>query len=74
MNYQIGDCLLDRNSTLVIPDTVDSHMAQALLDYHAEHGYEGAAQEIADRPTIAVPMDTLDDVQLRSFAKRFQKQ
>lgn len=49
MSYQIGDCLLDRSGTLTIPDTVDSHTAQTLLAYLAEHGYEGKAEETADR-------------------------
>ena len=49
MSYQIGDCLLDRSGTLTIPDTVDNHTAQTLLAYLAEHGYEGVAEETADK-------------------------
>lgn len=64
MSYQIGDCLLDRSGTLTIPDTVDSHTAQTLLDYLSEHGYEGEAQETADRLTVSLPRATLDDAQL----------
>lgn len=64
MSYQIGDCLLDRNGTLTIPDTVDSHTVRMFLDYLAEHGYEGEAQETADRLSIAVPRDALNDAQL----------
>lgn len=64
MSYQIGDCLLDRNGTLTIPDTVDSRTARMLLDYLAEHGYEGEAAETEDRLTIAVPRTILDDIQL----------
>ena len=64
MSYQIGDCLLDRSGTLTIPDTVDSHTAQMLLAYLAEHGYEGTVEETADKLTISIPRDTLDDTQL----------
>ena len=64
MSYQIGDCLLDRSGTLTIPDTVDNHTAQTLLAYLAEHGYEGVAEETADKLTISMPRDTLDDAQL----------
>lgn len=64
MSYQIGDCLLNRIGTLTIPDMVDGHTAQMLLDYFAEHGYEGEAQKTADRLTIAVPRNALDDAQL----------
>lgn len=64
MSYQIGDCLLDRKGTLTIPDTADGHTAQTLLAYLAEHGYEGKAEKTADRLTISIPRDTLDDTQL----------
>ena len=64
MSYQIGDCLLDRSGTLTIPDTVDNHTAQTLLAYLAEHGYEGVAEETADRLTISMLRATLDDTQL----------
>lgn len=64
MSYQVGDCLLDRSGTLTIPDTVDNHTARMLLNYLAEHGYEGEAQESTDRLTIAVPRNVLDDAQL----------
>ena len=63
MSYQIGDYLLDRSGTLTIPDTVDNHTAHMLLDYLAEHGYESEATESADRLTIAVLGDALDDFQ-----------
>ncbi len=64
MCYQIGDCLLDRNGTLTIPDAVDSHTAQTLLAYLDEHGYEGEAEETTDKLTISIPRATLDDAQL----------
>lgn len=64
MSYQIADCLLGRNGTLIVPDTVDGHTAQALLVYLAEHGYEGEAQESTDRLTISMPRTTLNDAQL----------
>lgn len=64
MSYQIGDCLLDRSGTLTIPNTMDSHMAQTLLAYLDEHGYEGEVEETADKLTISMPRDTLDDTQL----------
>ena len=64
MSYQIGDCLLDKNGTLTIPDTVDSHTAQMLLTYLAAHGYEGEAERAADWLTPTVPKDTLNDAQL----------
>lgn len=48
------------------PDTVDSHTTRMLLDHLSEHGYEGEAQETADRLTIAVIRNALDDAQLKS--------
>lgn len=56
-NYQIGDCILERNGTLTIPSNIDS---AALLDYLKEHGWEIEGTE-TDCLTISVPRDTLPD-------------
>ena len=64
LNYQIGDCVLDKNGTLTIPDTMDKHAAQNLLAYLAAHGYSGEPERTADRLTITMPRVTLDDAQL----------
>lgn len=54
-NYQIGDCILERDGTLTIPSNIDS---TALLNHLNEHGWES---EETDHLTIAVPRDMLPD-------------
>jgi len=64
MCYQMGDCLLDKNGTLTIPDIVEKETAEMLLSYLEEHGYKGEVQETADRLTIDLPRTVLTDAQL----------
>lgn len=54
-NYQIGDCILERDGTLTIPDNINS---AALLNHLKEHGWES---EKTDCLTISVPRDTMPD-------------
>ena len=54
-NYQIGDCILECDGTLIIPSNIDS---TALLNHLNEHGWES---EETDRLTISIPRDTLPD-------------
>ena len=54
-NYQIGNCILERDGTLTIPSNIDS---VALLNHLKEHGWES---EETDNLTIPVPRDTLTD-------------
>lgn len=56
-NYQIRDCILERDGTLTIPDNADS---AALLNSLKEQGWENGAAE-SDRLTISVPRETLSD-------------
>ena len=54
-NYQIGDCILERDGTLTLPDSINS---AALLNYLKEHGWES---EETDYLTISIPRDILTD-------------
>ena len=54
-NYQIGDCILERDGTLIIPSNIDS---TALLNHLNEHGWES---EETDCLTISIPRDALPD-------------
>lgn len=54
-NYQIGNCILERDGILTIPSNIDS---VALLNHLKEHGWES---EETDHLTITVPRDTLTD-------------
>lgn len=59
-NYQIGDCILERDGTLTLPSTVDS---VAFLNHLKEHGWESEEIE-TDCLTISVPRDTLPDAKI----------
>ena len=54
-NYQIGDCILECDGTLIILSNIDS---TALLNHLNEHGWES---EETDCLTISIPRDTLPD-------------
>lgn len=56
-NYQIGDCILERDGTLTISDNID---AMTLLNHLKEHGWKSEETE-ADCLTLSVPRDTLPD-------------
>lgn len=56
-SYQIGECTLERDGKLIIPDSVADETATALLEYLRSRGYVGEAVETADRLTISIPRD-----------------
>jgi len=62
--YQIGDCTLERNGKLIIPDAVDDDVAHALLDYLKQRGWVGEAVETEDRLTVSLPRTMLTDGQI----------
>ncbi len=51
-NYQIGDCTLERDGKLIIPDCMADETAMALLEHLRSRGYVGEAVETEDRLTI----------------------
>lgn len=56
-NYQIGECILEHDGTLTLPDIIDS---VALLNHLKEHDWESKETE-TDCLIISVPRDTLPD-------------
>lgn len=56
-SYKIGECTLERDGKLIIPDSVADETATALLEYLRSRGYVGEAVETADRLTISIPRD-----------------
>ena len=59
-NYQIGECILERDGTLTISSNIDS---AALLNHLKECGWESEETE-TDYLTISVPRDTLPDAKI----------
>lgn len=62
--YQIGDCTLERDGKLIIPDEVDDDVARNLLEYLKERGWVGEAVETQDKLTISLPRTLLTDNQI----------
>ena len=64
-NYQIGNCILERDGTLTISDNID---AMTLLNHLKERGWESGETD-TDRLTISVPRNTLSDEKLTMLEK-----
>lgn len=72
--YTIGDCVLERNSTLVISNQVDADTVQRLISYLQEKGYEGEQVSEDTRLTIAVSREMLEGPALDRLLLIFEKQ
>ena len=64
-NYQIGDCILERDGTLTISDNID---AMTLLNRLKERGWKNGETD-TERLTISVPRNTLSDEKLTMLEK-----
>lgn len=56
-SYKIGDCTLERDGKLIIPECVADETATALLEHLRSRGYVGEAVETEDRLTISMPRE-----------------
>ena len=63
-NYQIGDCILEKDGKLIIPECVANETATALLEHLRSWGYVGEAVETEDRLTISMPKDLFTDAEI----------
>lgn len=64
-NYQIGNCILERDGTLTISDNID---AVELFNHLKERGWESGETD-TDRLTISIPKNTLSDEKLKILEK-----
>ena len=69
LSYQIGDCTLERDGTLRIPDTVDSETVDRLLNHLQEKGFTGEMEQTEDRLIITVPKNTFTEQALANLQK-----
>ena len=69
LSYKIGDCTLERDGTLRIPDTVDSETVDRLLNHLQEKGFTGEMEQTEDRLIITVPKDTFTEQALSNLQK-----
>lgn len=66
-NYQIGDCILERDGKLIIPDSVADETATALLEHLRSRGYVGEAVETEDRLTISMPRELFTNANIETL-------
>lgn len=67
--YKIGDCTLERDGTLRIPDSVDRGTVNSLLEHLKEKGFTGEAEQTEDRPTVSIPKEAFTPEALENLAK-----
>ncbi|MGS0763937.1 virulence protein [Syntrophomonas curvata] len=71
--YEIGDCLLDRQGTLLIGSSLDNETVNHLLAHLEERGFAGKAADIASREhnglVISMPRDSFTDQSLNNLIR-----
>lgn len=67
--YKIGDCTLERDGTLRIPDSVDREMVSSLLEHLKEKGFTGETEQTEDRMTVSIPKELFTPGTLENLAK-----
>lgn len=67
--YEIGDCTLERDGTLRIPDSLDRETVSSLLEHLKDKGFTGEAEQAEDRLAVSVPRDTFTQGALENLAK-----
>ena len=67
--YKIGDCTLERDGTLRIPDSVDRETVSSLLEYLKGKGFTGEAEQMQDKLTVSLPKELFTQGALENLAK-----
>ena len=67
--YKIGDCTLERDGTLRIPDSVDRETVSNLLEHLKGKGFTGEAEQTEDRLTVSIPRELFTQEALENLAK-----
>lgn len=67
--YKIGDCTLERDGTLCIPDSVDRETVSSLLEHLKGKGFTGEAEQTEDRLTVSIPKESFTPEALENLAK-----
>lgn len=69
MAYKIGDCTLEKDGTLRIPDTVDPETIERLLTHLADKGFTGSTEQTEDRLIISMPKNSFTESALANLQK-----
>nr|DAH34365.1 MAG TPA: hypothetical protein [Caudoviricetes sp.] len=72
MAYKIGDCTLEKDGTLRIPDTVDPETIERLLNHLADKGFTGSTEQTEDRLIISMPKDSFTESALANLQKMIE--
>lgn len=67
--YKIGDCTLEKDGTLRIPDSVHRGTVNSLLEHLKEKGFTGEAEQTEDRLTVSIPKEAFTPEALENLAK-----
>lgn len=67
--YKIGECTLERDGTLRIPDSVDRETVSNLLEYLKGKGFTGEAEQTEDRLIVSIPRELFTQGALENLAK-----
>ena len=67
--YKIGDCTLERDGTLRIPDSEDRGTVSNLLEHMKGKGFTGEAEQTEDRMTVSMPKELFTPEALENLAK-----
>lgn len=67
--YKIGDCTLERDGTLRIPDSVDRGTVSSLLEHLKEKGFTGKAEQTEDRLVVSIPKELFTSEALENLTK-----
>lgn len=67
--YKIGECILEKDGTLRIPDSVDRETVSSLLEHLKGKGFTGEAEQVEDRLTVSMPIESFTPETLENLAK-----
>ena len=69
LTYKIGDCTLEKDGTLRIPDSVDRETVSNLLEHLKGKGFTGETEQAEDRLTVSIPRELFTQGALENLAK-----
>ena len=69
LSYKIGDCTIEKDGTLRIPDSVDTETVNRLLTHLQEKGFTGEMEETEEKLIISMPKDSFTDTALENLKK-----
>jgi len=67
--YKIGDCTLEKDGTLRVPDSMDRETFSSLLEHLKEKGFTDEAEQSEDRLTVSIPKGLFTPEALENLAK-----